>query len=200
MHTILIVEDDSTIHMMMHEYLEKRGFRCEDAYSGTEALLHIRQACPDLILMDLMLPGADGSEVLHEIRKAHDVPVIVVSAKGSVQHKVDLLKAGADDYMTKPFSLEELEARIRAQLRRRGHRPVDTTLRCGTLSLLDDQRTLMIEDRRITLTRHESCKAPGVRFPNARSMNMPGKTSLRPTTRPSRSTSAISAENAAGKT
>ena len=61
MHTILIVEDDSTIHMMMHEYLEKRGFRCEDAYSGTEALLHIRQACPDLILMDLMLPGADGS-------------------------------------------------------------------------------------------------------------------------------------------
>ena len=83
MHTILIVEDDSTIHMMMHEYLEKRGFRCEDAYSGTEALLHIRQACPDLILMDLMLPGADGSEVLHEIRKAHDVPVIVVSAKGS---------------------------------------------------------------------------------------------------------------------
>ena len=62
---------------------------------------------------------------------------------------------GADDYMTKPFSLEELEARIRAQLRRRGHRPVDTTLRCGTLSLLDDQRTLMIEDRRITLTRHE---------------------------------------------
>ena len=113
MHTILIVEDDSTIHMMMHEYLEKRGFRCEDAYSGTEALLHIRQACPDLILMDLMLPGADGSEVLHEIRKAHDVPVIVVSAKGSVQHKVDLLKAGADDYMTKPFSLEELEAAIR---------------------------------------------------------------------------------------
>ena len=102
-----------------------------------------------------MLPGADGSEVLHEIRKAHDMPVIVVSAKGSVQHKVDLLKAGADDYMTKPFSLEELEARIRAQLRRRGHRPVDTTLRCGTLSLLDDQRTLMIEDRRITLTRHE---------------------------------------------
>ena len=73
--------------------------------------------------MDLMLPGADGSEVLHEIRKAHDVPVIVVSAKGSVQHKVDLLKAGADDYMTKPFSLEELEARIRAQLRRRAAPP-----------------------------------------------------------------------------
>ena len=131
MQTILIVEDDSTIHMMMHEYLERHGFRCEDAYSGTEALLLVQRTCPDLILMDLMLPGADGSKVLHEIRKAHDVPVIVVSAKGSVQHKVDLLKAGADDYMTKPFALEELEARIRAQLRRRGQRCADTTLRCG---------------------------------------------------------------------
>lgn len=155
MQTILIVEDDSTIHMMMHEYLERHGFRCEDAYSGTEALLLVQRTCPDLILMDLMLPGADGSKVLHEIRKAHDVSVIVVSAKGSVQHKVDLLKAGADDYMTKPFALEELEARIRAQLRRRGQRCADTTLRCGALTLLDDQRTLMIEDRRITLTRHE---------------------------------------------
>ena len=68
MQTILIVEDDSTIHMMMHEYLERHGFRCEDAYSGTEALLLVQRTCPDLILMDLMLPGADGSKVLHEIR------------------------------------------------------------------------------------------------------------------------------------
>lgn len=91
MNKILIVEDDNTIHDMVKEYLNKRGFQCEHAYSGTEALLVQKQENCDLILMDLMLPGLDGKQALTKIKKEYDVPVIIVSAKNTIEDKVSLL-------------------------------------------------------------------------------------------------------------
>lgn len=152
---ILIIEDDMSIAELERDYLEVNGFECDIAADGDTGLEMALKNDYALLVVDIMLPKRDGFSVCTAVRKQKETPIIFLSAKSEDIDKVRGLGLGADDYMTKPFSLEELEARIRAQLRRRGHRPVDTTLRCGTLSLLDDQRTLMIEDRRITLTRHE---------------------------------------------
>lgn len=154
MNKILIVEDDDTIHDMVKEYLNKRGFQCEHAYSGTEALLVQKQEMCDLILMDLMLPGLDGKQALTKIKEEYDVPVIVVSAKNTIEDKVSLLAVGADDYITKPFALEELEARIHVQLRKR-HTNKDDRLIVQNLILYPDQKTFQIGDTKISLTKHE---------------------------------------------
>ena len=154
MNKILIVEDDNTIHDMVKEYLNKRGFQCEHAYSGTEALLVQKQENCDLILMDLMLPGLDGKQALTKIKKEYDVPVIIVSAKNTIEDKVSLLAIGADDYITKPFALEELEARINVQLRKH-HTDKDDGIIVQNLILYPDQRTFQIDDTKVSLTKHE---------------------------------------------
>lgn len=115
---ILIVEDDSTINNLIFEFLTDNGYICRQSFSGTEALLLFSMEAFDLIILDLMLPGMTGLEVTSHIRESSSVPVIVLSAKTALQDKVDLLGSGADDYMTKPFELEELLARIQVQLRR----------------------------------------------------------------------------------
>ncbi len=114
MKTIAVVDDDIAIGNMLAEILEKEGYRVLRAFSGTEILLLMKETKPDLILLDLMLPGLSGEEVLAEIR---GVPVIVLSAKVQIEDKVDLLLAGAADYITKPFDPKELLARITVQLR-----------------------------------------------------------------------------------
>ena len=114
---ILIIEDDTHINSMLCEALSPCGYSCTSAYSGTEALLHTRHASFDLIVLDLMLPGMSGTDVLKTIRKEHTTPVIVLSALDELDTKVDLLTLGANDYMTKPFEIEELKARILVQLR-----------------------------------------------------------------------------------
>ncbi|OUP58326.1 DNA-binding response regulator [Faecalitalea cylindroides] len=154
MNKILIVEDDNTIHDMVKEYLNKRGFHCEHAYSGTEALLVQKQENCDLILMDLMLPGLDGKQALTKIKKEYDVPVIIVSAKNTIEDKVSLLAIGADDYITKPFALEELEARINVQLRKH-YTDKDDGIIVQNLILYPDQRTFQIDDTKVSLTKHE---------------------------------------------
>ena len=154
MNKILIVEDDNTIHDMVKEYLNKREFQCEHAYSGTEALLVQKQENCDLILMDLMLPGLDGKQALTKIKKEYDVPVIIVSAKNTIEDKVSLLAIGADDYITKPFALEELEARINVQLRKH-HTDKDDRIKVQNLILYPDQRTFQIDDTKVSLTKHE---------------------------------------------
>ena len=154
MNKILIVEDDNTIHDMVKEYLNKRGFQCEHAYSGTEALLVQKQENCDLILMDLMLTGVDGKQALTKIKKEYDVPVIIVSAKNTIEDKVSLLAIGADDYITKPFALEELEARINVQLRKH-HTDKDDRIIVQNLILYPDQRTFQIDDTKVSLTKHE---------------------------------------------
>lgn len=114
MQTIAIIDDDVAIGDMLEEVLKRAGYATLRAYSGTEALLLLSHQRPDLILLDLMLPGLTGEEVLPKIR---DIPVIVVSAKVDVQDRVDLLLGGAVDYLTKPFDTQELLARITVQLR-----------------------------------------------------------------------------------
>ena len=117
---ILIIDDDTNINNLLREALEKGGYSCSQAYSGTEALLRLDMEPFDLVLLDLMLPGMSGERVLEEIRRKRDIPVIVLTAKDRLDDKVDLLKSGADDYVTKPFEIREVLARIEVQLRRRG--------------------------------------------------------------------------------
>lgn len=117
MEKILIVEDDNNINQMVYEMFTKAGYSCTSAFSGTEALLRAESGEFGLIILDLMLPGMSGDEVLKNIRKKSSVPVIVLSAKDELDTKVDLLTLGANDYMTKPFELKELEARALVQLR-----------------------------------------------------------------------------------
>ena len=120
MPNILIVEDDININNLLCEVLMKAGYTCEQAFSGTEAklLLNIKEKAYTLVLLDLMLPGASGEEVLKEIRKHGRLPVIVLTAKDSIDDKIGVLTDGADDYITKPFSVRELMARVKANLRK----------------------------------------------------------------------------------
>jgi len=119
MPNILIVEDDININNLLCEVLRKAGYMCEQAFSGTEAklLLDIKEKAYTLVLLDLMLPGASGEEVLKEIRKQGRLPVIVLTAKDSIDDKIGVLTDGADDYITKPFEIREVLARIQVQLR-----------------------------------------------------------------------------------
>lgn len=116
MKTILITDDDVHIGNMLEEFLVREGYDVLRAYSGTEALMILKNHRPDLVLLDLMLPGMNGEDVLTHIR---DIPVIVVSAKAEINDKVNLLLGGAVDYVTKPFDINELLARITVALRKK---------------------------------------------------------------------------------
>lgn len=114
--TILIIEDDTEINDMLCVLLRQNGYQTISAYSGTEGILaHSKEV--SLILLDLMLPGRSGEDIIHDLKEKHNVPVIVISAVHDVGKKVDLFALGADDYVTKPFHNEELVARIGARLR-----------------------------------------------------------------------------------
>ncbi|WP_455544131.1 response regulator transcription factor [Intestinibacter sp.] len=115
---ILIVEDDLDINNLIAKTLTKRNFKVTQAFSGSEASLRISMESYSMILLDLMLPGISGEELITEIRKNKDVPILVISAKTSLEDKVNLLNLGADDYITKPFELQELVARVNSNLRR----------------------------------------------------------------------------------
>lgn len=115
---ILIVEDDNSINNLLAKLMQKNCYDVVQAYSGTEAMLYIETCQFHLVLLDLMLPGMTGEELLKKIRKTKTMPVIVISAKLDKQVKLDLFKLGADDYITKPFDIEELSARIDANIRR----------------------------------------------------------------------------------
>lgn len=125
---ILIVEDDVQISEIVVAGLQRAGYRCTAAYSGTEALLHLAQTRYALIVLDLMLPGLSGETLLHSLRDERSVntPVIVLSAKSELNEKLALFAGGADDYMTKPFEIAELIARIHVQLKRNRSIAADT--------------------------------------------------------------------------
>lgn len=116
---ILVVEDDDDISHMLKELLEQNGYKTAQAFSGTEALLYIEKQCPRAMLLDLMLPGMNGEELLSRIKKEYpSIAVIIASAKEETKIRVSMLRAGADDYITKPFDTDELLARLEAVLRR----------------------------------------------------------------------------------
>ncbi|MBR3598643.1 MAG: response regulator transcription factor [Lachnospiraceae bacterium] len=117
MSKILIVEDDNDINGMINVALSKEGYECVSAYSGTEGLLRLEHEDYDLVILDLMLPGIEGNEVLKRTREKKNIPFIVLSAKDELDTKVELLTLGANDYMTKPFEIKELLARVQVQLR-----------------------------------------------------------------------------------
>lgn len=117
MENILIVEDDANINELLKEALSKEGYECEQAFSGTEARMLLEQKTYSVVLLDLMLPGITGEQVLKEIRSKGNTPVIVLTAKDDMDEKIDLLTGGADDYITKPFEIKEVLARIQVQLR-----------------------------------------------------------------------------------
>ena len=116
--SILIVEDDSDINALLKRMLENEGFSVIQAFSGTEARMILSMNQYDLVLLDLMLPGISGEEVLKEVRKQGKTPVIVLTAKDTIDDKVDVLRGGADDYVTKPFDIKEVLARVEVQIRR----------------------------------------------------------------------------------
>lgn len=152
---VLVVEDDEDINRLLCEMLEKEGFYAQSAFSGTEGLLLIKHEEWDLILLDLMLPGKSGNELLDSIRSQMDVPVIVISAKEEPHTKVELLHAGADDYITKPFNNEEVIARIMVQLRRykRVNQPSVKTFK--DIVLDEETKRVKVQGMEVTLTARE---------------------------------------------
>ena len=152
MKTIAVIDDDVHIGDVLTEILENEGYAVTRAYSGTEALYLLSENKPDLILLDLMLPGLSGEEVLPRIK---NIPVIVLSAKVDVQDKVNLLLGGAVDYMTKPFNTEELLARISVQLRKVEKAVDDTVLTAGDLLLDTRSFQVTVQGQPVKLTRTE---------------------------------------------
>lgn len=150
---IFIVDDDIHIGNMLEEVLQREGYKVSRAYSGTEALLVLSSQTPDLILLDLMLPSLNGEEVLPKIQ---GIPVIVLSAKSETAHKVQLLLDGACDYITKPFDLTELLARITVQLRNASSQPIlRHTLTFQEINLNTEIHSVSVQDRPVKLTRTE---------------------------------------------
>lgn len=152
MKKILIIEDDISIGDMLEETLIKEGYGVSRAYSGTEAALVLEKEAPDLVLLDLMLPGMNGEEVLGRIE---GIPVIVVSAKADVDNKVELLLGGAADYITKPFHTKELLARIAVQLRKAGQTMQASVLAFDAIRLDTDTHSVTLNKEEIHLTRTE---------------------------------------------
>ncbi|MCI8482974.1 MAG: response regulator transcription factor [Lachnospiraceae bacterium] len=155
---ILIVEDETDISRLLKKILTAAGYLVQQAFSGTEAKLLLERETPDLILLDLMLPGLSGEALLLEIRSTFqsNIPVLILSARSSLEDKVTLLKTGADDYITKPFEPEEVTARIQAALRRTGQAPAaPKVLSHKNLQLFPDSRKAVVNDMELSLTAHE---------------------------------------------
>lgn len=154
---ILLVDDEKTLVKALKFNLEKEGFQVEEAFDGEEALKKAFEVNPDIIILDLMLPGLDGFEVCREIRKKKEIPIIMLTAKGEDIDKVLGLELGADDYMTKPFNPRELVARIKAILRRSsaGSAELRKQIQAGPLSIDLLQHRVRLKGREIDLTAKE---------------------------------------------
>jgi two-component system alkaline phosphatase synthesis response regulator PhoP len=156
---ILVAEDDPDIASLLAHYLQRAGFEADMVASGRDVLPRIKKAPPDLLLLDIMLPGVDGLEVCRAVRADEHtaaIPIIMVTAKGEESDRIVGLELGADDYITKPFSPNEVIARIRALLRR-AHRtgPSDGRLTYGPLSVDVDRHLVRVNESEVRLTAKE---------------------------------------------
>lgn len=152
METILIIDDDVAIGNLEQEVLEREDYLVQRAYSGTEALLLLKEKKPDLILLDLMLPGMSGEDNLPQIQ---GIPVIVVSAKTAVEDKVELLLGGAVDYLTKPFDTKELLARIAVRLREKSSPRSSPVYTYEELTIDTASHSVCVAGKQVNLTRTE---------------------------------------------
>lgn len=155
---ILIVEDDVDISKILSSILEGEGYAIRCAYSGTEGEMCIEGSDYDLILLDLMLPGISGEELIEKVRKAKIMPIIVVSSKSNQEEKINVLKLGADDFVCKPFDVYEVLARVEVQLRRykqfSSMKNIDT-LKYKKLSLNKESRQVFLGESEVNLTYRE---------------------------------------------
>lgn len=156
--TILVVDDEETIREVVHRYLEREGFRVQEAADGYEALDKIKEDPPDLIVLDLMLPGIDGLTLTQHLRHDRQIPIIMLTAKGEASDRIRGLDLGADDYITKPFSPQEVVSRVRAVLRRVGSPAVaqiQKPIEIDHLWIDPVSRSVKVGDVPITLTAKE---------------------------------------------
>ncbi|MFZ0881909.1 MAG: response regulator transcription factor [Candidatus Acidiferrales bacterium] len=153
--TILVVDDEPQIRRVMLTTLASQGYSVIEARSGEEALEKIRGERPDLILLDVNLPGISGLETCREIRSSSDAPIIMLTVRNSERDKVQALDAGADDYVVKPFGVEELMARIRAALRRTGPGESTPAFVSDDLKIDFDKRNVLVKGRPVRLTPKE---------------------------------------------
>ncbi len=153
--TILIAEDDLSCRSALHSYFERTGYRVTEATDGPSTLRAVFQHSADLVILDLGLPGFDGSDVLAKIRRHSTVPIIVCSGRDSEDDRIRTLNLGADDYVVKPFSFAELEARVRAVLRRGASEPTAKHFHHGDLVVDRDTRTVTVRDQVVPMTRKE---------------------------------------------
>ena len=155
--TILLVEDEEKLARMVELELRYEGYEVEKAFDGRTGLERALSGSFDLVLLDIMLPQLSGMEVLRRLRRERSTPVIMLTARDSVIDKVSGLDSGADDYITKPFAIEELLARIRAALRKRGsgERPEEPLLSAGPLTMDVERHTVAVSGTPVELTRRE---------------------------------------------
>ncbi|MDD2201953.1 MAG: response regulator transcription factor [Firmicutes bacterium] len=158
---VLVVDDEASIVELIRFNLEKEGYEVVEAYDGVEALRVVRAESPDLIILDLMLPGIDGIEVCQAVRRESSVPIIMLTAKGEEFDKVLGLSVGADDYVTKPFSIRELVARVKAVLRRQNMNlecegePTCARIRTGDLVIDPDTYQVQVRGKSMDFTPKE---------------------------------------------
>jgi len=156
---ILIVEDDNNINKLVATLMKKSGYEVVQAFSGTEAMIYLQSNNFHLVLMDLMLPGMSGEELIKNIRKNKTMPVMVISAKLDKEVKLELFRLGADDYITKPFDIEELSARIEANIRRymefNNNAPVEQILTYKDIMLNKETKEVRANDITLNLTARE---------------------------------------------
>jgi len=156
MKTILVVEDEPAIARLVRDYLEQAGYDVVVTGDGNEAIRRARSTPPDLVVLDLGLPGRDGLDVTRELRRSSDVPIIVVTARGEETDRIVGLELGADDYVTKPFSPKELVARVRAVFRRsEARQETAETIRTADLEIDVPRMRVTIGDRPVDLTATE---------------------------------------------
>lgn len=155
MKRILVVEDDTDINNLIASALAKSGYECKQAFSGTEAMLYISNENFDVIILDLMLPGKSGNSIVTEIKPQIETPIIVVSAKDELDTKVSLLVTGADDYITKPFEIDELVARVAVQIRKHNAESHETNYHYKDLILNIAEHNILVSGKPISFTRQE---------------------------------------------
>ncbi|MGG4266602.1 response regulator transcription factor [Peribacillus simplex] len=155
---ILVVEDDNDINQLLCHIIKKSGYVSQAAFSGTEAMIYLEKQDWDMVLLDLMLPGMNGEEILSKIAEQSNMPVLIISAKLEQQTKIDTLRLGADDYITKPFDIEEVSARIDSHLRRyrrMNEFPTNKELRHKDLIIDTGAKKVTIDGKELSFTARE---------------------------------------------